>query len=250
MTSPLRALRAAFIFLTRIPVGGFPYSPDEWRWAPAFFPLVGAAIGALVALVFRALQPVGATAAAYLALGASLLLTGAFHEDGLADTSDALGGAADRDKIFVILKDSRIGTFGACALVVSLAGRAALLARLGPGAAWALAFVGAVARAAAVWQIASLPYATPDGAKSSNIMRARAPQAAVGSALALGVAAVLVILRVIDVRRAAAAVAASAIVAVVSAARYRARAGGVTGDFLGATEQLCELASLAALAWA
>ncbi len=92
MTSPLRAARAAFVFLTRIPVGGFPYSPAEWRWAPAYFPLVGAFVGALAGGVLEGLRPLGVTAAAYAALAVMLLVTGALHEDGLADTSDALGG--------------------------------------------------------------------------------------------------------------------------------------------------------------
>lgn len=250
MTSSLRALRAAFVFLTRVPVGGFPYTSEEWRSASAFFPLVGAAVGAVTGLLFHALQPLGAISAAYLALGASLLLTGAFHEDGLADTTDALGGATDREKIFAILKDSRIGAFGACALVVSIAGRASLLAHAGARAAWALAFVGAVARTAPVWQIALLPYATAEGSKSREVTRAGAPQALSASVWTLVLGSVLVAGRVLDPWRAAGAVAISAIVGLVTAVRFEKRAGGVTGDFLGATEQLCELASLAVIAWA
>ena len=128
--APLRGLRAAFVFLTRVPVGGFPYTDDEWRWAAAHFPLVGALLGVVVGAVDHVLLPLGELAAALGAIGASLFLAGALHEDGLADTSDALGGAFDRDKILAILKDSRVGTFGACALVLSIVGRAALLARL------------------------------------------------------------------------------------------------------------------------
>src|SRR5208283_2545891 len=157
MTSPLRALRAAFIFLTRVPVGGFPFEPAEWRWAASWFPFVGAAVGAATAGVFVALRGMGSLAAALLAIGASLLLTGAFHEDGLADTSDALGGATDRAKIFLILKDSRVGSFGASALILSLAGRAALLAQLHAHPLQALVLTGSIARAAAVWQMATLP---------------------------------------------------------------------------------------------
>jgi adenosylcobinamide-GDP ribazoletransferase len=187
--------------------------------------------------------------AATLAISVSLLLTGAFHEDGLADTSDALGGSADREKIFVILKDSRIGAFGACALVVSILGRASLLAHAGAQAAWGLAFVGALARTAPVWQMVVLPYATPEGSKSRNVTRAGVAQAVVGSVCTVAVGLGLVSAKLLDPWHAGIAVALAAIVAVVTALRYRARAGGVTGDFLGATEQLCELASLAAVAW-
>jgi adenosylcobinamide-GDP ribazoletransferase len=249
MTSPLRATRAAFAFLTRVPLGGFPYEPAEWRWAPAYFPVVGAALGGVGGFVFEALRPLGATGAAYLALGASLLLTGAFHEDGLADTSDALGGAYDRAKLFAILKDSRIGAFGACAVVVSIAGRAALLARIDARALWALVLVGAVARAAPVWQIAALEYATPEGSKSSDVMRAGALQAAVGSVWPLLFGVALVVFHRVEAWRVAGVLLAAAGVGIVTAWRYKARAGGVTGDFLGATEQLCELAGLAVMAW-
>ncbi len=158
--APLRGVRAAVVFLTRVPVGGMPYSDADWRWSAAHFPLVGALVGAAVGAVDRALLPLGAWAAAVFAMGASLVLTGALHEDGLADTSDALFGAHTRDKIFLILKDSRIGVFGGSALVVSIAGRAALVARLGSAAVGALALAGAVARLAAIWMIATMRYVT------------------------------------------------------------------------------------------
>jgi adenosylcobinamide-GDP ribazoletransferase len=249
MTSPARALRAAFVFLTRVPVGGFPYVPDEWRWASACFPLVGAAVGGLTALAFVALQPLGAPAAAIFAIAASLLVTGAFHEDGLADTADALGGAFDRAKVFAILKDSRVGTFGACALVVSLAGRSALLVHAGADRAWSFVFVAAAARAASVWLLALLPYATPEGAKSRDVSRGGPAQAAVGSGIALGVGAALVGVGRLDALRASVVVALCAGVTLLAGRRFLARAGGVTGDFLGANEQLCEVAGLAAIAW-
>jgi adenosylcobinamide-GDP ribazoletransferase len=247
----VRGARAAFVFLTRLPVGGFPYTEEEWRWSVAHFPLVGAVLGVLLGLVDRALQPLGEFPAALGAIGASLLLTGAFHEDGLADTSDALGGAHDRDRIFVILKDSRIGAFGACALVVSIVGRAALVARLGREGAWALTIVGAVARVGPIWQLATLPYVTPDAvARSPGVARAGVVQAVVGTSFALAVTLVLAALRHVTVSRGAAVFAAVAVVALLSGWRYARRAGGVTGDFLGATEQLGELAALGALAWA
>jgi adenosylcobinamide-GDP ribazoletransferase len=248
--SAVRGARAAFVFLTRIPVGGFPYSGDEWRWSVAHFPLVGALLGALLACVDRALLPLGELPAALGTVAASLLLTGAFHEDGLADTSDALGGAFDRDKIFAILKDSRIGAFGACALIVSIVGRAALLARLGPYAAWALPLVGAAARVGPIWQLAILPYVTPDGvARSSGVARAGFVQASVGTAWAIAVALGLASTQHVNGVRAAGVFGAVAAVAIVSGWRYVRRAGGITGDFLGATEQLCELSVLGVLAW-
>jgi adenosylcobinamide-GDP ribazoletransferase len=245
-----RAMRAAFVFLTRVPVGGFPYSAAEWSWASAHFPLVGAALGIVLGALQTALLPLGAFAAAMLTLAALLLLTGAFHEDGLADTSDALGGAFDREKLFAILKDSRVGTYGASALVISLVGRAALLARLGDGALWAWPLVACVARVPPIGLMAAMPYATRTAeAKSREVTRARAPQACVAilwGALALAVA---VVFGRVTIPRAAAIVVACLLVTLVLAVRFRVRAGGVTGDFLGATEQLNELAAFAVLAW-
>jgi adenosylcobinamide-GDP ribazoletransferase len=249
MISPLRALRASFVFLTRIPVGGFPYSADEWRWAPAYFPLVGAVVGGVTAGVFYGLRPLGAMGAALLAVGASLLLTGAFHEDGLADTSDALGGARDRAKLFTILKDSSIGTFGAAALCLSIVGRAALLVQVESRPMCALIFTGAIARATPVWQMAVLPYATPDGAKSRGVSRAGPWQAMVASLWPLLLGAVLVGVHRLECWRLAAAVFTAGVIGATTGWRYMVRAGGVTGDFLGATEQLCELATLAVMAW-
>jgi adenosylcobinamide-GDP ribazoletransferase len=249
MTSPLRAARAAFIFLTRIPVGGFPYASDEWRWAAAFFPFVGAVVGASAGGIFEACRPLGAEGAAYVALGLSLLLTGAFHEDGFADTSDALGGGRDRDKVFLILKDSRIGAFGACAVVVSIAGRAALLAHAEARALPALVFVGAVARVAPVWQMVALPYATPDGAKSGQVSKAGLAQAVAASLWPIAIGGALVFAQRLEKWRVAGAFVAAGVIAVVTAWRYKKRVGGVTGDFLGATEQLCEIGGLAVMAW-
>lgn len=249
LVSPVRALRAAFVFLTRVPVGGFPYSDDEWRWAPAWFPIVGLLIGAGLGGLDRALWPLGFLPAAIFALAASLLATGAFHEDGLADTSDALGGGFDRDKILLILKDSRIGSFGASALVISLVGRAALLARLGPDAALALPLVGMAARAAPVWQIAALPYVSSAASRSPGVTRAGAVQACVATVWALAGVAVMVATGHASPLRMGAMLAAMTVVTLVSAWRYARRLGGITGDFLGATEQLCELAGYGALAW-
>ena len=247
--NPVRAARAAFVFLTRIPVGGFPYSDDEWRWAPAFFPFVGLVLGAALGGIDRGLQSLGALAAALCTVGVSLLATGAFHEDGFADTSDALGGGFDREKILLILKDSRIGAYGAAALVLSIAGRAVLIARLGEAAMFALPLVGMAARAAPLWQIVALPYVATPQSRSRGVTRAGSAQAVVATMWAIAAAAALVWTGRLSTARASATFVAMAIVTLVTGLRYARRLGGMTGDFLGATEQLCELAGFGALAW-
>ncbi len=247
--APLRGLRAALVFLTRIPVGGFPYSDDEWRWAPAHFPLVGLALGGIAAAVDRLLLPLGQLAAALGAIAASLLLTGAFHEDGLADTCDALGGGFDREKILAILKDPRIGAFGASALVVSIAGRAALVARLGPDAAWGIPLVCAAARTGPVWQIALLPYVSTAASRSRGVSRAGTAQACLATTWGLLAGAGAAVAWHLAVPRVACVFAAVGAVTLLTGWRYTRRLGGWAGDFLGATEQLCELAAYATLAW-
>src|SRR5687768_15775709 len=114
-------LRAACMLLTRLPVGRSPIPAEARRWGAAFFPLVGLGLGLLGAALLMALEPrLGTRLAAAIAIAALLLVTGALHEDGLADTADALGGAQDRDRLFAILKDSRLGTYGVLALCLSM----------------------------------------------------------------------------------------------------------------------------------
>jgi adenosylcobinamide-GDP ribazoletransferase len=247
--APLRGARAAFVFLTRIPVGGHPYASADWAWAPAHFPLVGLVLGSLLAGLHRLLWPLGPLADAALVVGASLLLTGALHEDGLADTSDALGGSVDRNRVLEILKDSRVGTFGACALLVSIVGRIVLLGQLGPSAAWALPLVGCAARVAPVWQMVALSHVSRAAAKSRDVVGATLPQALAATAWLAAAVAGLLLLHLLTAPRVAAFGATLALVTLLTAWRYARRLGGITGDFLGATEQLCELAGYAVLAW-
>jgi adenosylcobinamide-GDP ribazoletransferase len=251
----VRAIRASFIFLTRIPVGGFPYTREEWRWACAHFPLVGLVLGALHGLIFWALLPLSPLAAASIMLGISTLLTGAFHEDGLADTSDALGGAFDREKLQLILKDSRVGTYGAVAVCFSLGTRAALWTATQHGySGWQLVAVSAFASCASrtfpVLQMSVMPYATEQGAKSRDVARAGVPQVLI--AIVYPVVFALIACNTLGVAwmRLAAGAGVGLALTLLTAYRYHVRLGGLAGDFLGATQQLCEIGIWCALAWA
>ena len=188
VTSPawrdaLRGIRAAFATLTRLPVGGFPYTDAEWRWSTAHLPFVGAWIGGLVTIAWLAVANAGPAVAAIVATGASLLLTGAMHEDGLADTTDALGGGGtDRERALRIMKDSRIGTYGAAALVLSIGLRVALLSRLGLLAPFAIVLAECASRVVPVVLIAQLPYVTdPAVQKSAAITQGSKAQIAVAT---------------------------------------------------------------------
>jgi len=245
----LRALRAATIFLTRVPVGGFPFSEDEWKWAPSCFPIVGLLIGILLAVLHGWLGPLGPWPAATLTVAAGLLITGAFHEDGLADSADALGGATHApERLLEILKDSRIGTYGASALILSLMVRVGLLVSLGAAAGAGLILAHALARVGPVWLIARLPYVTdPQRARSSGVAQARDPQARLASLVGAGVLAGAWVAGTISALAVAVLVAVVAGIAWASGRFYVSRAGGITGDFLGATEQLGEIAVLVVL---
>jgi adenosylcobinamide-GDP ribazoletransferase len=242
-----RGLRAALVFLTRLPVGrGLEHR--DFRWAPAFFPLAGAVIGGISALAWRAGAGAGYTVAAVLAVAASALVTGALHEDGLADTADALGGARDRDELFRILKDSRNGSFGTAAIAISVLLRVALIARLGALAPPALVLVHACARTPPIWLMAALPYATPAGVRRSGaVAEVGRGQVVVAAVWPAALTSGSVATGWLGSGDALALLAVGAAIATVCGWRFMARAGGYTGDFLGATEQLCEAAMLLAL---
>jgi adenosylcobinamide-GDP ribazoletransferase len=234
--------------LTRIPVGGFPYSRDDWRWSTAHFPLVGAVLGVLLALLHRALWGAGPLAASAITVAVGMLLTGAFHEDGLADTADALGGAFDREKLFLILKDSRVGSFGSGALTIVLLIRVVLLGRLEVEAPLALVLTQCTARTPPIWLMGAMDYVTADeAAKSRQVVRARTAQVAVATLYPTLLLGGLVGLDLLTPTRAVAVGGTAAAVALVCGWRFWLRAGGITGDFLGATEQVGECAMLLAM---
>jgi adenosylcobinamide-GDP ribazoletransferase len=248
----MRLFLVALQFLTRLPVRLSRFDPAWLNDCVRHFPLVGMVVGGVgAAVLFAALQVWPAWVAAVLALIATVALTGGFHEDGLADTFDALGGVVPRDKALAIMKDSRIGSYGALALVLSLLLRAALVAVLAtrplPGAVAALLVSHAFARTAAVGVMVSLPYGgDADHAKAKPLALA-VPMRNLW--IGLGWCALLVLgLATLGVwwpRLALAAVAALA-VALVMRQWLRRRLGGYTGDGLGATEQLTEMAVLLA----
>ncbi|KQW43453.1 MULTISPECIES: adenosylcobinamide-GDP ribazoletransferase [unclassified Roseateles] len=248
----MRLILVAVQFLTRLPVRLSRFEPAWLNDCLRHFPLVGVLIGAVGgAVLVGAAQFWPAWIAAVLALTATVALTGGFHEDGLADTFDALGGVVPRDRALAIMKDSRIGSYGALALGLSLLMRAALLAVLATrpllGAVAALLASHALARAAAVGVMVSLPYGgDAEHAKAKPLALAVAPRnfvIAVGwCGLLMGTLAACGI----ALPRLVAALAAAALVALLMRLWLKRRLGGYTGDGLGATEQVAEIAVLLA----
>jgi adenosylcobinamide-GDP ribazoletransferase len=162
----VRAAAAAVTFLTRVPLGRFVATDvhDVTRAAP-LFPVVGAAVGAAGAGVVLLLQPpLSPFLAAAIAVTATVAVTGAFHLDGLADTLDATGGMT-RERSLEIMRDSRIGSFGAAALALALLVRVAVVAQLVStgGVLGGMVAAGAVSRGAAVALAGTVPYARVSG---------------------------------------------------------------------------------------
>ena len=259
----LRLLLLALQFFTRVPVTGRLAAWMGWdaAWlnqSARYFPLVGAFVGAVAALVLAVaamLWPM--PVAVGLSMAATILLTGAFHEDGFADTCDGLGGSAERARALEIMKDSRIGAYGAIGIVVMLGLKALALMSLPLG--WALAALcvaHTLSRAVAVSLNCWLPYAgDPAHAKAKPL----AQQVSVGS-WAVACAWPLALIAVFAAARHgsdsfalpspqawAAALVAAAVTGLACARWFRRRLGGVTGDTLGASQQLSELAVYLAL---
>ena len=245
--SPLRAwtddLAAALRLLTRLPVPRhLPVDPDGSRAGRAY-PLVGLLIGSVGAAAFALAGFLGlpAVLCAPLALAATVAVSGALHEDGLADVADGFGGGGDRDRKLAIMRDSRIGTYGVLALLLSAGLRVAALAALGAPAlgapapvAAALPAVHALARALLPAVMLGLPLARRDGlAAATGKPRARDVFAALG----LGIGAVW-LLWGLGIALLLFAVAAA--VAAGLSWLARRQVGGYTGDVLGAVEQAVE----------
>jgi len=241
--------RAALAFLTRIPCGKKPARATALYWASAWFPMVGYLLGFVGCLVWAGLERAGFLVASVATVAALALVTGAFHEDGLADTADALGGAFDREKLFAILKDSRIGAFGATALILVLLLRIVALAKLGPLAMGGLLLGQTISRTTPVWLMAALPYVTPgDSAQSSKLVTGNMVHALLASVFATIAVCMLVVGNLLPVQAILMSLVLSVVVAVLCGWRFHARAGGITGDFLGATQQLTDAAILVLLA--
>ena len=225
-----------------------PFSPStavddgEVTRASWALPVAGLLVGLVGSAVYAIAHAIGLTPgpAAMLALASTVIVTGALHEDGLADTADGLGGGRTRERKLEIMRDSRIGTYGACALFISLILRwSALAAIAAPRSVMiALLLAHAAARAGVPAFMAFVPPARPDG------LSARAGQPSPQSAaIALGLGALVLALG-FGPGKAILAVALLALIGLIMARLAIKHIGGQTGDILGAFEQLAETAIL------
>ena len=271
MTQFIRHYLLSLQFFTRIPITGrlsdwVGYSPAMLRASAGHFPGVGVLVGGLVAvftaLLLMALPATGSAPLVAAALGTvlSVFITGAFHEDGLADVADGLGGSPDRQRALDIMKDSRVGAFGAITVVLALLSKVTLLGLLGdvsgPLMVVALFVAHVVSRTWPLLTIRLLPHV---GNTATSKSKPLADQISLGAlligllwcfmALALAVyGQVATDFIAIDrdteslLFAFANALLASLVAWGLMTRWFWRRLQGFTGDCLGATQQVCELA--------
>jgi adenosylcobinamide-GDP ribazoletransferase len=234
----IRRFFIAVQFLTRLPVSRtLNSSESDIGKSAAFFPLVGFIVGGGTALVVVALQKIlPASASVLCAMIFAAFLTNGFHEDGLADSFDGFGGGWTKDRVLEIMRDSRIGTYGTLALIFLILGKITFLSTLPPGQIWRWFIVG---HTAARWTTLPLcvwlPYARAEGqgklvAKQVGVLE-----------VIIGTLTLLVVFVILPWQAALAGFLVTSLITLFSGLYYRARIQGITGDCLGATNQLTEI---------
>jgi adenosylcobinamide-GDP ribazoletransferase len=254
MSHQLRLLCVATQFLTRLPTPRLrEFDPSWLSQSTRYFPLVGALVGlANILIWWIASRRLPASVSIGLMMAASMLLTGAFHEDGFADACDGLGGGNSKERVLAIMKDSRIGAFGAIGLFFILGLKWTTLVAL-PGAAFVQCVVAShmLSRWCAIGLIAFLPYVRTDAdAKAKDF----AGRPRVGEWILAGVVGFVALAPFawlygrsgarLDWAALGAGACVATAAAVVAGLYVRRRIGGYTGDCLGAVQQLAELGFL------
>ena len=263
----VRALVAAFTFLTRLPVGGFvAHDLADLSRSALYFPLVGLMVGAIGALVFAGAQLFWSPlVSVVLSVIATVLATGAFHEDALADSLDGFGGGWTKEQVLAIMKDSRVGSYALIGVVLmTFAKVAALLSiqdraeyggignRANFAGAWsvarALIAAHVVARWSSVCLIRTHAYVRSDDATAKPAAGRPFVNATTNAQLFVAsVISLAIILPLLGVQ--AVWICLGVLFVTLLAGRYfTKRIGGITGDALGAANQLVELTVYLALA--
>ncbi len=226
-------------FLTRLPLPAeLGYTPARMAKTPRYYPAVGLLVGGIGALVYAlgalALPP---ALSALLAVSATVLATGAFHEDGLADVFDGIGGGVTRERALEIMKDSRLGTYGALALGLVVAAQILGLAALPAGAAMAVLVAGhGLSRLSAVAVIATGRYARDHGTGKPVAAGLGVADAGIAGLTGLGIIAALI--AAIGPQAALCGLIGLIVGHGAMRAMFEAKLGGYTGDCLGAVQQV------------
>jgi adenosylcobinamide-GDP ribazoletransferase len=259
----LRACAAAITFLTRIPVGFIPHDATDLPAAATYFPFVGLLVGGAGAIVFAlAVMLWPPTLAVILSVAFTVWLTGAFHEDALADALDGFGGGWDRAQVLAIMKDSRIGSYALVGVVLVLGAKIAALrgifdfapvdhrfvrgGTLAVGRALVAAHV--IGRWSSVALIADHAYVRATGLDERSGVGRPFAGAVTRTRLAIATAVALLITVAVLERATLAVVIVAGAVVWLAGRYFERRIGGITGDALGAANQLVELAVYLTLA--
>ena len=254
----IRHYLLAVQFFTRIPVSGrladwVGYSPAMLRASAAHFPGVGWLVAVIAVASFGAIsyllgpqQTFTPLVAAVLSTIVTVMATGGFHEDGLADVADGLGGGYQRERVLEIMKDSRIGAFGAMALVLAFTAKFALLAQLGSQglaiALWSLLGGHVVSRFWPLIAVRTLPHVGDTATSKSKPLADQITMGALITALLWCVIPVLLVALALGWQAALAAIVCSGIGAGWMLWRFNKRLQGFTGDCLGTIQQVSEIA--------
>jgi len=238
----IRLFFTALQFFTRLPIPRWVgFEPDWLHHASRYFPLVGLVVGAAAAAVYWAATLVLPQAVAVLlSTAASIYMTGAFHEDGFADACDGLGGGTTRERALEIMKDSRIGAYGAIGIGLLLAVKCAALAHLPPLAAvGALVVAHPLSRLMAASLIWRMEYARAEGKAKPLAQQMTGGEFAIAMLCCLP-PLVFALAGPLPWHNLALGMLAMALTAFWFARKCARRLGGYTGDCLGAVQQLCE----------
>jgi adenosylcobinamide-GDP ribazoletransferase len=229
----------AFQFMTRIPIFGLPREPGALARAAKFFPIVGLVTGFVAAIVDRVLAPyLRPQILALVLITYLVLITGALHEDGLADAADGFGGGWTKEKILMIMRDSRIGSFGAVAVTLSLLSRFILISNTSPAR-----LPGFLVAASVLCRWTSLPlgFYLPYARDDKGLGAAVAGQLPLSS-MAWGSVFALASVAVALGRRALLPCLITLTITAASGFYFKRHIQGVTGDCFGATNQITEVA--------
>lgn len=233
-------LLAAVQFSTRLPVPVYAHDDESLARAAKFFPIVGFAIGAAGSALYLSLPGrVNSQIRALAMLVFFTLITGGLHEDGLADSADGFGGGSTRERVLEIMRDSRIGSFGAIALVLSLVARFVLLSNLASGRVWPYLLS---AHVLSRWSTLPLGFALAPARVESGSGARIAKRISLGSLIFATVFTLAVEILLLG-QAAWLPFAVVLLVTALSAFYYWIRIRGVTGDCFGATNQLVEIAT-------
>lgn len=241
----MKHIFSALILFTRLPIWRWVDVPQKYyESAVVYWPLTGWLTGGLAALIM-CIPPAGwsAPVVVTIALTARLLLTGALHEDGLADFCDGFGGGRDKERVLAIMKDSHIGTYGVIGLILYFILSIQTLSAFPLHTAALVIFASDPFAKLCASQLTNiLPYARPEGAKN-RVSYSRMTAEQLLWQIVFGVTPLLLLARQLGAVICLAMIAPVTTIALLMLLMHR-RIGGYTGDCCGATYLICELAML------